>query len=250
MKLFCLLFSLFLVESLAYYYDRYVKLVHLTNMGIRRAYLKNDLRVRGRSGANRLEHLIETIVEEINTELIHQDFRNHSKICLLLAVPDHDEILFMPEHPDLYYKANLYFDKMLQDLNTIAGVDMEGCSYPYEYTLKQLANDTRKLVAWSLKSIIGRRMLGESVRVDDTESLIAKCLLLGIYFSTQSPESYIKQVDIDSRSRTCITTDTKNIQKRYRKIEGTWFEIHSGEQRGESLEAQLQYGYPQVQPTY
>ncbi|XP_050433992.1 uncharacterized protein LOC126841500 isoform X17 [Adelges cooleyi] len=224
MKLFCLLFSLFLVESLAYYYDRYVKLVHLTNMGIRRAYLKNDLRVRGRSGA--------------------------SKICLLLAVPDHDEILFMPEHPDLYYKANLYFDKMLQDLNTIAGVDMEGCSYPYEYTLKQLANDTRKLVAWSLKSIIGRRMLGESVRVDDTESLIAKCLLLGIYFSTQSPESYIKQVDIDSRSRTCITTDTKNIQKRYRKIEGTWFEIHSGEQRGESLEAQLQYGYPQVQPTY
>ncbi|XP_050433991.1 uncharacterized protein LOC126841500 isoform X16 [Adelges cooleyi] len=230
MKLFCLLFSLFLVESLAYYYDRYVKLVHLTNMGIRRAYLKNDLRVRGRSGANRLEHLIETIVEEINTELIHQDFR---KICLLLAVPDHDEILFMPEHPDLYYR-----------------VDMEGCSYPYEYTLKQLANDTRKLVAWSLKSIIGRRMLGESVRVDDTESLIAKCLLLGIYFSTQSPESYIKQVDIDSRSRTCITTDTKNIQKRYRKIEGTWFEIHSGEQRGESLEAQLQYGYPQVQPTY
>ncbi|XP_050433996.1 uncharacterized protein LOC126841500 isoform X21 [Adelges cooleyi] len=207
MKLFCLLFSLFLVESLAYYYDRYVKLVHLTNMGIRRAYLKNDLRVRGRSGA--------------------------SKICLLLAVPDHDEILFMPEHPDLYYR-----------------VDMEGCSYPYEYTLKQLANDTRKLVAWSLKSIIGRRMLGESVRVDDTESLIAKCLLLGIYFSTQSPESYIKQVDIDSRSRTCITTDTKNIQKRYRKIEGTWFEIHSGEQRGESLEAQLQYGYPQVQPTY
>ncbi|XP_050433997.1 uncharacterized protein LOC126841500 isoform X23 [Adelges cooleyi] len=200
MKLFCLLFSLFLVESLAYYYDRYVKLVHLTNMGIRRAYLKNDLRVRGRSGA--------------------------SKICLLLAVPDHDEILFMP------------------------GVDMEGCSYPYEYSLKQLANDTRKLVAWSLKSIIGRRMLGESVRVDDTESLIAKCLLLGIYFSTQSPESYIKQVDIDSRSRTCITTDTRNIQKRYRKIEGTWFEIHSGEQRGESLEAQLQYGYPRVQPTY
>ncbi|XP_050433993.1 uncharacterized protein LOC126841500 isoform X20 [Adelges cooleyi] len=224
MKLFCLLFSLFLVESLAYYYDRYVKLVHLTNMGIRRAYLKNDLRVRGRSGA--------------------------SKICLLLAVPDHDEILFMPEHPDLYDKANLYFNKMLQDLNTIAGVDMEGCSYPYEYSLKQLANDTRKLVAWSLKSIIGRRMLGESVRVDDTESLIAKCLLLGIYFSTQSPESYIKQVDIDSRSRTCITTDTRNIQKRYRKIEGTWFEIHSGEQRGESLEAQLQYGYPRVQPTY
>ncbi|XP_050433974.1 uncharacterized protein LOC126841499 isoform X2 [Adelges cooleyi] len=245
MKLFCSLLSLFLVEVLAVY-DNYMGFIHLTNMGIIRASRRNDLNVRGRSGANRLEHLIETMVEDINDELNYQNF---CKICFLLAVPDHMEILLrIPEPPgQSKQKANLFFDKMLKDLSSVV-VDMEGGRYTYARTLEQLVNTRREFVAWYLKSIIGRRMLGESVRVDDIETLIANCRLLGIYFSTQSPQSYIKQVDIDSSSRTCITTDINDIQKGYRKIEGTWFEIDSDDQRRETLEAQLQRGNPQVRP--
>ncbi|XP_050431450.1 uncharacterized protein LOC126840012 [Adelges cooleyi] len=247
MKLFCLLISLFFVDVLADY-GLYMELVHLTNEGIRRAYLKNDLTVGGRSGANGLEHLIETMIDDVNNVLNYQDF---CKICFLMVVPDQRKILMRitepPPHP--LHKGNSFFDKMLQDLVTFVGVDMTGNYIAVRKTLKNLADKRRELVSWSLKNIISRRLLGSAQDVEDGASLLANCRLLGLYSSAQYPTDYINEVNIDLTSGTCTLTSCDFTQRMYRKIGGIWSQIDRNGQLQESLEAQIQRGRPQAQPT-
>ncbi|XP_050429780.1 uncharacterized protein LOC126838976 isoform X5 [Adelges cooleyi] len=236
MKLFCLLISLFFMEVLAPY-DRYMELVHITTIGIKLAYEKNDLTIGGRSEANGLEYLIETMVDNVNNDLTYQNFRH---INFLTAVLDHPEILL--RRTEVYDDL---FDKMIQDIESKLGIDMPGDYFGVEKKLENLANMRRDFVAWSLKSIIRRRMLGS---VQDVISL-PNCRLLGIYWSTLSPESYISEVNIDSPSRTCIITSCSATEMTFRKIGATW-SVFSSYGLDNTLEYYLQHGRPQTAPTY
>ncbi|XP_050434226.1 uncharacterized protein LOC126841677 [Adelges cooleyi] len=185
MKIFCLLISIFFVKVLAVY-DSYMGFLHLTTIGIKLAYEKNDLTVGSRSRLNGLEYLIETMVDNVKNDPTYQDFRH---INFLMAVPDHSEILSR---------------------------------------ISELPGQSKK-----------------SVRVvDDIASLSSNCRLLGVYFSTQSPKLYIKDVMIESTSGTCILKDKNNTLRKYRKMDGTWSQIGLNNQAGESLETQLQRGRP------
>ncbi|XP_050431419.1 uncharacterized protein LOC126839989 [Adelges cooleyi] len=241
MKIFCLLISIFFVKVLAVY-DSYMGFLHLTTIGIKLAYEKNDLTVGSRSRLNGLEYLIETMVDNVKNDPTYQDFRH---INFLMAVPDHSEILSrISELPGQSKKnANKFFNKLLHDLVSVVGVDMERRFSADGKTLENLANTSREFVALAVRSIIRHRLLGVRV-VDDIASLSSNCRLLGVYFSTQSPKLYIKEVMIESTSGTCILKDKNNTLRKYRKMDGTWSQIGLNNQAGESLETQLQRGRP------
>ncbi|XP_050439755.1 uncharacterized protein LOC126845196 [Adelges cooleyi] len=133
---------------------------------------------------------------------------------------------------------------MLQDLEKKLGINMSGDYLGVEEKLENLANMRRDFVAWSLKSIIRRRIIGSE---QDVISL-PNCRLLGMYWSTQYPETYISQVNIDSTSRTCTLETCDCIEKKIRKIDATWSVLSSND-RVHKLEVYLQRGRPQAQPT-
>ncbi|XP_050429781.1 uncharacterized protein LOC126838976 isoform X6 [Adelges cooleyi] len=222
-------------------YDRYMELVHITTIGIKLAYEKNDLTIGGRSEANGLEYLIETMVDNVNNDLTYQNFRH---INFLTAVLDHPEILL--RRTEVYDDL---FDKMIQDIESKLGIDMPGDYFGVEKKLENLANMRRDFVAWSLKSIIRRRMLGSVLDIEDDASLLPNCRLIGIYFSTQQPRSYINEVNVDSPSRTCIITSCDNHLMKIRKIDATW-SVFSSNGLHNTLEYYLQHGRPQTAPTY
>ncbi|XP_050441884.1 uncharacterized protein LOC126846494 [Adelges cooleyi] len=245
MKLFCLLISLFFMEVLAPY-DRYMELVHITTIGIKLAYEKNDLTVGGRSGANALEYLIEAMVDDTNDDLNYQNFRH---INFLTAVPDHTEILSKRTSISETLEANDLFDKMLQDIESKLGIKMSGDCLDVKKTLKNLANMRRDFVAWSLKSIIRRRMLGSVQDVEDGASLLPNCRLIGIYLSTQLPTLYINEVNIDSTSRTCTLISSSYTETTFWKIGATWT-LRNSHGTVNTLEEYLQHGHQQTAPTY
>ncbi|XP_050434868.1 uncharacterized protein LOC126842058 [Adelges cooleyi] len=215
-----------------------------------------------------LQYAIETMVDDsIDTENVLFDF------CItnfLMAVPDEKDILSntgipaytLIEEPaenpgrmniyadithDPTQKANYFLNLMTHFINKIRGYS-EGMTYTTDCgTLEEIANERRERVASALNGIIRRRILGESD--DDEASLSQKCYYLGLYLSTQSPQSYIKEVIIDSTSDTCIFIEKNNDQKRYGKIGDIWSEINSDGQPGESLVRLLQLGHPQDPPT-
>ncbi|XP_050431023.1 uncharacterized protein LOC126839655 isoform X2 [Adelges cooleyi] len=185
------------------------------------------------------------------------------KLCFLIAIPDHKDSISniaafrrVPGQSGMYdgvfgltQKANAILDQMIQVIVIKLIGYRPKITYTTEFgTLQDIANERRELAALALKSLIGRRLLGEQV-VDDEASLSSKCRFLGIYLSTQSPDTYIKEVDIESTSLTCIFTDKSNTISKYRKIDGTWSQIVFNNQAGESLETQLQRGRPRVPPT-
>ncbi|XP_050427968.1 uncharacterized protein LOC126837965 isoform X3 [Adelges cooleyi] len=220
MKLFCLLISFFFVEVLADY-ATYKEYVNITTEAIKLVYEKNDLTVEGRSGANGLEHLIETMVTDDNEE----NYKNFCKMNLLIAVPDQPEIVFgILEHMPLPPMQNLG-------------------------TLKDLGDERRNYIVPALRNLIRCRILDEAVQhVDDDAFLLANCRLLGLYLSTQFPKSYIKEIEIDTTDRTCILTDKRNGKRRYRKNGNTWSEISLSniDQTQQFLEEQLRLRIPPI----
>ncbi|XP_050431444.1 uncharacterized protein LOC126840007 [Adelges cooleyi] len=203
----------------------------------------------------------------IDTENVLFDFCTTN---FLMAVPDETDILSntaafsIREEPakdpekvnaeyeitqDLTEKAIFFFYLMTYFIDYIRGSSND-LTYTTDHgTLKDIANERRDHVASALNGIIGRRIIDTVGDEDDVASLTLKCYYLGIYLSTQSPELYIKEVNIDSTSLTCIFIDKNNNQKRYGKIDATWSEINSDDQPGESLVQLLQRGYPQNPPT-
>ncbi|XP_050433941.1 uncharacterized protein LOC126841485 [Adelges cooleyi] len=263
MKLFTLLITfLFLAGVLADDESVYMDNVYTSTEVIKAIYsmrnVSNQLhRTISREG---LEYIIESMVDDVDNRLT---FKNFPKICFLIAVPDHKDILSnvpvllpVPNRPGNYdlvvgptQKANVFLDLMIRFI----GAELIGYRLQMTYTtdrgtLQDIANERREFAATALTRLIRRRLLGEQV-VDDEASLLPKCRLLGIYLSTQSPDTYIKKVEIESTSLTCIFTDKSNTKRSYRKIDGTWSQIGLNDQAGESLEAQLQRGHPRVPPT-
>ncbi|XP_050439734.1 uncharacterized protein LOC126845178 isoform X2 [Adelges cooleyi] len=243
MKIFCLLISIFFVNVLADEHDDYLNYVYLTTGLIQLAYLK-DLTVEGRPGANGLEHQIEKMVDDINNVNKYQNFR---KICFLMAVPDHLEILLEVQEPPPrpYPKANQFLAIMVNELESIVGMRIHGLETDDGSTLEGFINMIREFVAWSIKRLIRSRILGSQ---QDVLSL-PNCRLLGLYWSTQSPNSYIVEVNVDSTAGTCILKNVHDDEKKYSKIEGTWSEIYENGHVRESLERQLERGQPLVAPT-
>ncbi|XP_050431056.1 uncharacterized protein LOC126839691 isoform X2 [Adelges cooleyi] len=261
MKLFSLLISfLFLAGVLADDESDYMDNVLSSTEFFRIAYFDNGLvDLDGGYRINGLEVVIEEMVDDINNQYTYENF---CKINFLIAVPEARDILSHVADPqpsqsqtDLHLnqtqKANLFLDHMIR----IIGVPLIGYRVKYTYTtsfgtLKEVANETRKFVVPALRNLMIRRLLGESVqRVNDQASLLPNCRLLGLYLSTQSPELYIKEVRIESTSRTCIFKDKNDTQIRYRKFGATWSKINADDQPGESLEELLQRGHPQNLPT-
>ncbi|XP_050427967.1 uncharacterized protein LOC126837965 isoform X2 [Adelges cooleyi] len=237
MKLFCLLISFFFVEVLADY-ATYKEYVNITTEAIKLVYEKNDLTVEGRSGANGLEHLIETMVTDDNEE----NYKNFCKMNLLIAVPDQPEIVFgILEHMPLppMQKAKLFNHIMLKEIEDILDLG----------TLKDLGDERRNYIVPALRNLIRCRILDEAVQhVDDDAFLLANCRLLGLYLSTQFPKSYIKEIEIDTTDRTCILTDKRNGKRRYRKNGNTWSEISLSniDQTQQFLEEQLRLRIPPI----
>ncbi|XP_050444501.1 uncharacterized protein LOC126848036 isoform X4 [Adelges cooleyi] len=223
MKLFCLLIPIFFVGVLANE-GTYMSYIFITTEALA---IANDLTVEGTNG----------------TET--------SKLNFLLAVPDHPEIMrTIPQLPllPILQKANFFFQIMRQDIERLLELEPINGFYRESISLKQLGDDRRQHVVPALKNVIRRRVLESGQHVDDEASLLPKCRLLGLYLSTQFPESFIKQVDIDPIDLICILTDTNDTKRYYRKIGNAWSEIRLSN-KNESLqflEEQLRLGRPQV----
>ncbi|XP_050427469.1 uncharacterized protein LOC126837588 isoform X1 [Adelges cooleyi] len=133
-------------------------------------------------------------------------------------------------------KANYFFRRMIQYIDDLLGLRFYGKYDSGLGTLTALADKTRECVAWSLKHIIGRRIIETVQDGDDEASLLLKCRFLGVFASTQSPSTYITKVDIDLPARTCIFTDINEDIKRYNTADVVF------------LEKLIREGHPQSAP--
>ncbi|XP_050430154.1 uncharacterized protein LOC126839128 isoform X3 [Adelges cooleyi] len=241
MKLFFLLLSFFFVNVLADYTGIFLELFYHTTISIERAYVMNNLTIGDRSGLNGLEHVIETMADDVNNALEYGQFR---KINFLIAVPEQLEIISRIE------VAVWYLRGMKELIHRLLRLRMGGYKKDLTMeTLKPYADHRRAYIVPALRNLIGRRLLDGSVQhVDDEASLLANCRLLGLYLSTQSPESFIVGVKIDLTDFTCTFTDKNDAERRYRKIDNVWSEISMENQVIKSLEQQLRFGYPQGRP--
>ncbi|XP_050444502.1 uncharacterized protein LOC126848036 isoform X5 [Adelges cooleyi] len=213
MKLFCLLIPIFFVGVLANE-GTYMSYIFITTEALA---IANDLTVEGTNGTE----------------------TNHPEI--MRTIPQ------LPLLPILQ-KANFFFQIMRQDIERLLELEPINGFYRESISLKQLGDDRRQHVVPALKNVIRRRVLESGQHVDDEASLLPKCRLLGLYLSTQFPESFIKQVDIDPIDLICILTDTNDTKRYYRKIGNAWSEIRLSN-KNESLqflEEQLRLGRPQV----
>ncbi|XP_050428918.1 uncharacterized protein LOC126838479 isoform X4 [Adelges cooleyi] len=112
--------------------------------------------------------------------------------------------------------------------------------------LSTLANERREFyVAPALKHILTRELEASVQRVDDDVSLLRVCRFIGIYISTQLPDLYITDLQIDSTDGTCTLWDKCNTPKRYRKINGSWSQISLDDLNDAvaPLEQQLRLGF-------
>ncbi|XP_050430165.1 uncharacterized protein LOC126839133 isoform X2 [Adelges cooleyi] len=205
MKIFCLLVTfLFLVDIFANDYDDYLYSVYITTGAIKQASTLNDLSVGNRARKNRLEHLIETLVDNSYNGLDYKDF---CKINFLIAVPDQTDIV--SEIADEIDKEGLkkaiyYLRNLIQDIESIIrcvfSVFKEDLG-----TLEELADERRDFVVPAIIRIMRRRLSDGTLNHE--AYLLPQCRLLGLYLSTQLPHLYIKEVEIDLTYRKCILID-------------------------------------------
>ncbi|XP_050433954.1 uncharacterized protein LOC126841489 [Adelges cooleyi] len=237
MKHFCFLISLFFVNILANDLSDYKESVYNINDLIRRAHYKNDVTVGDRSGANGLEHIIELMIDD---DHIYKDFR---KINCLIAVPERPKMIrkVLGPHSNILKNATFFHEKMLTEMASILGIQLYGVRYQFWGKLKTLGDNRRELVVPALKQIILRVL-------DGGPSVLRVCRLMGLYLSTQFPNSYIKKIQIDPTDGTCILGDRKNTNWRYGKIDEEWSQISLEDINVpvQSVKEQLQLGFPQV----
>ncbi|XP_050423409.1 uncharacterized protein LOC126835127 [Adelges cooleyi] len=242
MNLYCLLISIFFVNVLANDYALYVEYIYITTETIKRASSMNDLTVGGRSGANGLEHVIETMVDDTTNDLYYKEF---CKMNFLMAVPDQTDILWRVQaFPllDPLQKAIIFFQMMIQDIERMLGFRWNKGLNQEMGTLNAIADERRVYLVPALNSVIRRRLLDGSVpHVDDEATILSNCRLLGLYWSTQFSKLYIKEVEIDPTDLTCILTNIIGAKRRYRKIGNAWSEINDNNQSLKSLEEQLRF---------
>ncbi|XP_050430147.1 uncharacterized protein LOC126839125 isoform X2 [Adelges cooleyi] len=250
MKLFCLLISFFFVDVLADF-ETYLEYIFTTTEAMRLAYEKNDLTVGDRYGANALEHMIETMVDDVNNDIDYMDF---CKINFLIAVPENTEIVDrIPQFPDYptLEKASFFLHIMQEEIESILGYSVMGYNLVLT-TPETIADQRREIVIPALRNIIKRRLLDEPVHDEEADdSILPNCRLLGLYLSTQFPESFTKELVIDSTGRNCIVTDESNAIRVYRKIDNAWSltSLENINQSLQTLEEQLLLGVPPITPS-
>ncbi|XP_050433526.1 uncharacterized protein LOC126841233 [Adelges cooleyi] len=247
MKLFCVFIYFFFVDVLAddnaVYMDYVYKITQTYDIIAHHKYGLTDNRGRTVSGANDLEHVIETMVYDIDAKDCYKN--SLRKLIFLIAVPDKIEIVLgIPEfqNDDPEKKANNLLLEMIEYIEKLLGFRYEETYNSDLGTLITIANRGRQCVAIALIRIIERRVLGVVQHVNDP-SLPAKCRFIGIYLSAQTPELYMKAVEVNLTGLTCTFTDKNDGKKRYGYIDGKWSQISLDLGRPlESLQDQLRIG--------
>ncbi|XP_050431462.1 uncharacterized protein LOC126840017 [Adelges cooleyi] len=206
MNVFCVLIFFFFMDIVASNWNMYLDFVYVTTSFMKVASEKNDLTLVDGTETNALEYLIEAMVDDINDDLNYQDFR---KINFLITVPDKRDLIHE------IGEANHFLEIMLRDMETITRLRMSRYSRRTG-ELRAIVDRRRKLVFEALKSIIRRRLLGFVQEVENNDSLLPKCRLLGLYLSSQDSQSYIKEIQTNTTTRTCILTDKNEAIKMYR----------------------------------
>ncbi|XP_050427468.1 uncharacterized protein LOC126837587 [Adelges cooleyi] len=222
MKIFCVLVTfLFLVDIFANVYDDYLYSIYITTGAIKQASTLNDLIVGNRARKNRLEHLIETLVDNSYNGLDYKDF---CKINFLIAVPDRTDIV--SEIADEIDKEELekaiyYLRNLIQDIESIIGCVFAVIKQDLG-TPNELASERRDFVVPAIIRIMRRRLSDGTL--NNEAYLLPQCRLLGLYLSTQLPRSYIKEVEIDLTYRKCILIDNNEGKMRLDVYDSTHIE--------------------------
>ncbi|XP_050438866.1 uncharacterized protein LOC126844606 [Adelges cooleyi] len=289
MKLFCFFMSFLFVYVLAnvkadhtkevLVKTDYMKLVLVANNEIERAYYMNNVPFGGKSGANGLEYVIETIVGDTTF------YKHFGKINSMIAVPDKMDIsVDMDEKPsydnltklkyyqslvawkikntlDIYYypevddEQNIAFLEVDEDQKISSFVVAEDQSVDIlefdidileldkkqnfgDFDLTKLAQQRRTLTGLALKKILKSLCTtNKNEHPVHHVALLRICRFLGLYMSTQFPELYIKNIEVDSMNRTCILYNgTTSLV--YRKNNDVWEQIWE-DGKTQPLEEQL-----------
>ncbi|XP_050431423.1 uncharacterized protein LOC126839992 [Adelges cooleyi] len=244
MKYLWFLISFFFVNIMANDLSDYKECVWNITDFIRQAYEKRNVTVGGISRANGLEHIIEIMVDDVNS--IYKDFR---KINCLIAVPERPNMIFKvpgPYYSNILKKAKHFHDVMLKQMSSKLGIKLYEVRYQIWGTLKTLGDDRRDYVIPALNNII-TRILGEPVQ-NDVAFTLRLCRFMGLYLSTHLPNAYIKKIQIEPIFGTCILRDINKTNRRYGKIGDVWSELSLEDVNVpvQSIEQQLRLGFPQV----
>ncbi|XP_050443285.1 uncharacterized protein LOC126847198 isoform X11 [Adelges cooleyi] len=252
MKFVCFFITLVVENISAFDEAAYKKEVFITNQMIELAYNKNDLTIGQHSEANGLEYVIEEIVNDV------EYYNSFAQINLMTALPDKTDIVLLI--PAMKYLDGRLIMNTCKQYQTIIKHEIESIlnivypKVPYsegpmydQFILQLEIRDTLNSERLNLTTLTeGRRVTGTSiessirhvlgtdiadVNQDQTRSvhgvsLLRICRLMGLYLSTRFPTSYIKDLWVDPMIMTC-TLDEGDIQRRFKQINGVWWQISS-----------------------
>ncbi|XP_050433528.1 uncharacterized protein LOC126841234 [Adelges cooleyi] len=205
----------------------------------------------GNSGANSLELVIAEMASDITAGSPYYDF---CKMNFLIAVQDQLEIVSEIEelpNDEPYEKANKFFRAFEQYIEGLLGFTYADTYNESHGTATTLANKGRAYVSTALNRLTQLRVLGFKQRENDYPTLAVKCRIMGLYLSSQSPELYIKKVDINPADSSCTYTNKNNDRKKYSYFNGIWSEISFDDppRSLQSLEDLLKLVHPPNPPT-
>ncbi|XP_050443284.1 uncharacterized protein LOC126847198 isoform X10 [Adelges cooleyi] len=260
MKFVCFFITLVVENISAFDEAAYKKEVFITNQMIELAYNKNDLTIGQHSEANGLEYVIEEIVNDV------EYYNSFAQINLMTALPACKQYQTIIKH-EIESILNIVYPKVpysegFRSLNlttlgeqrrpfvkqALENILRRKLGPMYDQFILQLEiRDTLNSERLNLTTLTeGRRVTGTSiessirhvlgtdiadVNQDQTRSvhgvsLLRICRLMGLYLSTRFPTSYIKDLWVDPMIMTC-TLDEGDIQRRFKQINGVWWQISS-----------------------
>ncbi|XP_050443287.1 uncharacterized protein LOC126847198 isoform X13 [Adelges cooleyi] len=235
MKFVCFFITLVVENISAFDEAAYKKEVFITNQMIELAYNKNDLTIGQHSEANGLEYVIEEIVNDV------EYYNSFAQINLMTALPDKtDIVLLIPAmkyldgrlimnnivYPKVPYSEGPMYDQFILQLEIRDTLNSERLNLT---TLTEGRRVTGTSIESSIRHVLGTDIA--DVNQDQTRSvhgvsLLRICRLMGLYLSTRFPTSYIKDLWVDPMIMTC-TLDEGDIQRRFKQINGVWWQISS-----------------------
>ncbi|XP_050443282.1 uncharacterized protein LOC126847198 isoform X8 [Adelges cooleyi] len=265
MKFVCFFITLVVENISAFDEAAYKKEVFITNQMIELAYNKNDLTIGQHSEANGLEYVIEEIVNDVeyynSFAQINLMTALPDKTDIVLLIPamkylDGRLIMNNIVYPKVPYSEgfrSLNLTTLGEQRRPFVKQALEnilrrklGPMYD-QFILQLEIRDTLNSERLNLTTLTeGRRVTGTSiessirhvlgtdiadVNQDQTRSvhgvsLLRICRLMGLYLSTRFPTSYIKDLWVDPMIMTC-TLDEGDIQRRFKQINGVWWQISS-----------------------
>ncbi|XP_050443283.1 uncharacterized protein LOC126847198 isoform X9 [Adelges cooleyi] len=265
MKFVCFFITLVVENISAFDEAAYKKEVFITNQMIELAYNKNDLTIGQHSEANGLEYVIEEIVNDVeyynSFAQINLMTALPDKTDIVLLIPAMKYL----DGRLIMNTCKQYQTIIKHEIESILNIVYPKVPYSEGFrslNLTTLGEQRRPFVKQALENILrrkldserlnlttlteGRRVTGTSiessirhvlgtdiadVNQDQTRSvhgvsLLRICRLMGLYLSTRFPTSYIKDLWVDPMIMTC-TLDEGDIQRRFKQINGVWWQISS-----------------------